>query len=102
MTFPLVRLVQAGAKPSAPDTLLITLMESPAGALVQRFRQVLATNFKLTVGSSFKLSGQHPRKTVHQRTSGRFPTNYQYLGWCTPFCTSLHQLHQGPGLCARR
>ena len=42
MTSPLVRLVQSGAKRSAPDRLLITLMKSPAGALLQRFPGVLA------------------------------------------------------------
>jgi hypothetical protein len=82
MTLPLVQLVLAGANLSAPDRLLITLVKSPAGALVQRFRRVLAGNFQI--------SGDLLRKIVHQRTSGRFPANYQYLGWCTLFCTSEH------------
>jgi hypothetical protein len=221
MMFSLVRLVHAGAKSSAPDRLLITLVKSPAGALVQRFLKVLAAYYYFcsrgvgrgrpaptdpvrdrpapiraqsratppnphprtmsrdianlraksaqrewnraiphdrmgcrravldaahmqfgtneidliptqindlanpqtmtrgllcfwswggsaacrpawTGNHNDNKRGDHPRKTVHQRTSGRFPANYQYLGWCTPFCTSLHQLHQGTGLCARR
>lgn len=86
----LVQLVLAGAKPRAPDRSLIRLAESPAGALVQRFGEVLAGNFKL--------AEDHLRKTVHQRTSEQFSSNYQCPGWCTAKCTSEHQLHQGAGL----
>jgi hypothetical protein len=94
MTPSLVQLVQTGAKLSAPVRLLITLVKSPAGAVVQRFRKVVPANSKL--------SGHHPWKTVHHRTSGQFSANYQYLGWCTQFCTSLHQLHRGTDRCAHR
>jgi hypothetical protein len=87
---PLVRLVLAGAKQRAPDRPLTRLAKSPAGALVQRFRRVLAGNYKL--------AEDHDRKIVHQRTSERFSSNYQCHGWCTPFCTSGHQLHQGADL----
>jgi hypothetical protein len=87
MTLPLVQLVLAGAKLSAPGTLLITLVKSLAGALVQRFRRVLAGNFEI--------SEDLLRKIVHQRNSWRFPTNYQYLGCCTRFCNSEQQPQEG-------
>jgi hypothetical protein len=100
MTGLLVRLVQSGANQAAPDKLLMMLTKFLSGALVQRFPGEGLPNFNLTAGSKFKLRGHHPRKTLHQRTSGRFPANYQYLGWCAPFCTSLHQQHQpGDGPC---
>src|SRR5262249_27430088 len=82
----LVQLVLSGAKRSAPDRLLKAHVKSPAGALVQRFREVLTANFKN--------SEDDPSESVHQRTSGRFLLKYQYLVWCTPFCTREHQLHQ--------
>jgi hypothetical protein len=82
MTPPLVWLVLTSAFGRAPARLLTILVKSPAGALVQRFRGVLARQFKL--------GEDHPRKTVHQRTSGRFTANYQELGWCMSKCTSEH------------
>jgi len=85
----LVQLVLSGAKRSAPDRLLKTHAKSLAGALVQRFREVLTANFKNSQG--------HPSESVHQRTSGRFLLKYQYLVWCTPFCTRLHQQHHLAG-----
>jgi hypothetical protein len=67
-------------KRSAPDTPLITLPESSAGALVQRFREVVSENFKI--------ASHHPQESVHQRTSGRISAIHQCLVWCTPV---LHQ-----------
>jgi hypothetical protein len=100
MTRLLVRLVQSGANQAALDKLLVLLKKFLSGALVQRFPGVGGPNFNFTVGSNSKLSGYHLRKIAHQRTSRRFPANYQRLGWCVLFCTSLRQQHQpGDGPC---
>jgi len=88
MTQPLVQLVVAGAKVGAPDKFLITLAKSLAGALVQRFRRVMAGNFKISEDLLRKLW-----KIMHQRNSW-FPMNYQYLGCCARFCNSEQQPQQ--------
>ena len=61
MTSPLVRLVLAGAKPSAPDRLLITLVKSPAGALVRGFPGVVTGNFNLRPAAKLELARTSPR-----------------------------------------
>jgi hypothetical protein len=112
----LLRLLQSVAKPSATDRLLITLVKSPAVALLQRFRRVLAAYYhseehhgdpgvvRSEPGQviTMIMSGDHPRKIVQQRNTGRFHANYQYLGCCTRVCNRLQQPQQGTDQCARR
>jgi hypothetical protein len=90
----LLRLLQSVAQGRATDKMLIKLSKSPAVALLQRYRRVGLPNFNLTAGSSFKLRGHLPWKTVQQRNSGRFPLTYQYVVCCTQLCNRAQLLQQ--------
>ena len=71
MTPPLFRLFHSVSKPGETDRLLKTLVKSPAVSLFQRFRGVLAANFKIT--------SDHLPEFAKQRNRQRFPSKHQCL-----------------------